>query len=527
MATHFSRRGLAATMAVLALAAFAQAVHSQPTEPPEAAGVGATARARQALDASNPAGALAALDADASAPGFPQLFLRGAAWQALARSAGDGVQREQAWAEAARAYRQALALNPQSAAAYTNLALLATAQGDGAAARQWYQKAADGPATRGGLYALNYARYLESQGELGPAIDYATRAWRAAPTGTASRQTLASLYLKSPADDRLAGFLAQALAGGETSFALATALDALQPANARPPEQRKSLLLIAAASMARDPVQLAKAPDDALLRQLRAASDDSEIGSAAQQLLQVLSDPPESAQAVSQWRSDSPRIAAKPPLTPRSEMRHLLQGLAAQRGKRDLASGERWLRVAVDMGDHGPDADAFLQLVGLLANSGRLAELRPLMDRYQGALFSEKSGAYARGDWPEIFRLHLALGMTYAQMKTWTSQEPYQNAIFQLEHARLAAEQAGGTGADRLALPPAATMQLAQGYTATGEVKKATMAKLDGVECLQQAQRTVEGGDVLKAIRPEEIHSMDDAAREKFRRLANDAAPYR
>jgi hypothetical protein len=112
-------------------------------------------------------------------------------------------------------------------------------------------------------------------------------------------------------------------------------------------------------------------------------------------------------------------------------------------------------------------------------------------------------------------------------MKAWTSREPYQNAIFQLEHARMAAERAGGEGPDRLALPPAATLQLAQAYVATGDAKKATMVKLDAAERLQQAQRPVEGNDMLKAIRPEEVYSMDYASKQKYTRLTNDSGTHR
>jgi hypothetical protein len=516
--TSFIKGLLSAALAAVAIAAPAQG---------STADGDALTVARQQLDAGNPLGTLAALDADAAPPGFQQQFLRGVAWQELALSSSQSSQAPAWWAKARQAYDQALTFRPQSSAVFTNLALLASAQGDKADARQWYQKAADGPEARGGLYALNYARFLDSQGDVASAIDYATRAWKAAPTGSAARQTLASLYVKAPGDERLPAFLAAQLADGETLFVLSTALDALQSANPRPRPQRISLLVIVAASISRDPVQLAKSPEDRLYRRLLALEEDPEIGAAARQLGQVLWKAPDSPQGISQWSSDTPRLAARPPLTPRSEMRHLLQGLAAQQGSRDAKRAEGWLRLAVEIGDRGPDPDAFLQLVGWLANTNRLAELPPLMERYQWELFSEKSSAYARGDWPEIFRLHLALGMTYAQMKVWTSAEPYQNAIFQLEHARLAAEHGGGTGADRLVLPPAATLQLAQGYQATGNAKRATLVKLDAAARLQQAERPVERNDVLTAIRPGELDGMDEAVKQQYKALARDSdKPY-
>jgi len=501
-----------AAMLVGAVVAFAQ---------PYPAG-GSAERARQELSAQNPSAALTALDADARERGgaadFTQLFLRGAAWQELARSTGDAGERSKAQAQAQQAYEEALKLNPQSAALFTNLALLATAQGDAASARQWYQKAADGPDARGGLYALNYARFLDTQGEIGPAIDYATKALRVAPGSSAARSTLASLYMRAPSDERLVPFLTNALLRGDTLFAMSTALDALQPAAARAAPQRKPLLLVAVAALARDPATLASGPDEATLRKIKVLGEDADIGPAARQLQQVLGSLPDGHVGLTEWRSSSPSLPAKTPLTPRSEMRSLLLGLAKAQA-RDVTRAERWIAVAVEMGERGPDPDAFLQLVELYVNSGHQERLKPLMDRYQWELFTEKGDAYGRGDWPLIFRMHLALGMTYAQMGQWKSTAtPYQNAIFQLEHARTAAERANNGAAPPLALPPAAARKLAEGYIAIGEPKKAALIKLDTAEQLQKAGRRVESVDVLKTIRADEAQAFDPGAKQRYQR---------
>jgi tetratricopeptide (TPR) repeat protein len=101
---------------------------------------------------------------------------------------------------------------------------------------------------------------------------------------------------------------------------------------------------------------------------------------------------------------------------------------------------EPYLRLALSV-TGGGDPETFLDVAEYFVRQGRQDELRRLMDQYGMELFTEKGQAYVDQDWKKVYRYHVALGTFYSRLGiTGDSGDP-QSAIFQLEHARMAAER--------------------------------------------------------------------------------------
>jgi hypothetical protein len=144
------------------------------------------------------------------------------------------------------------------------------------------------------------------------------------------------------------------------------------------------------------------------------------------------------------------------------------------------------------------------------------------MERYQNAMFQEKGAAYQAENWELIYRMHVALGMTYAYLKAWHSEVPYQNAIFQLSHAMQAADRANSQrrdGGKLLALPPVGIEKLAQAYIATGRKDLALRARIDGATALMKVRHVQDSADVFHSIPTADIPVLDEGSRAKYEAL--------
>jgi hypothetical protein len=210
-------------------------------------------------------------------------------------------------------------------------------------------------------------------------------------------------------------------------------------------------------------------------------------------------------------------------------MRDVLLAAGEFSSQRDTKRAAQYFTAAIDLGDKGPDPDAFLRLVELYASAGageQLAkatqELAALMERYQNAMFQEKGAAYQAENWELIYRMHVALGMTYAYLKAWHSEVPYQNAIFQLSHAMQAADRANSQrrdGGKLLALPPVGIEKLAQAYIATGRKDLALRARIDGATALMKVRHVQDSADVFHSIPTADIPVLDEGSRAKYEAL--------
>jgi hypothetical protein len=466
--------------------------------------------------------------ASSSKEKFDLAFLKGTAWQDLA---GDEKQpqadRTKAFAEAQRSYERAAELLPSSLATLNNLAVLFASANRETEAKQYYQRAVSTAAEKGDpnleTYALNYAEFLKDR-DGAEAIRQATLAFKAPNSGAESRDVLVDLYSRyQPA--QLLPFARTLLDEGRTARVRALAVDyATKPTVA--PDQRRDWFNLIALSIARDTLATKAFDPQPTLSLLNQIPSDDAFNLPARQLTMAIREPPGKASPLSWWQDG--RVAAIR-VSSRAAMLELLLSLGQRTwpsgGPGDPKRAAQYFQTAIEFGDRGPDPEAFLAVVNVYVDVNDRGALRALMDRYQYELFTEKGEAYERHDWPLIFRLHTALGMTYAHLGVWRNgPTEVQTALFQLEHARNAANELNKreTAAGRppkYSLPPIAVEKLAEGYRAVGRDKDATRVKIESAEQLATGGRIRESSQLVKSIKPAELNAADPNLRLKYQKV--------
>lgn len=491
-------------------------------QPDTAAGLAATVRAQ--LQARDPDAALETLGKLEATRGaqpadYDLLFLQGVTWQELALR-GKSVDRAQAIDRSQQAYRQALALRPGAPAVFNNLGNLNATAGRDAEAEDWYRQAAGAGGERRGFYLANYARALDKR-DPRQAFETARAALQASPVDEPLRAYVGELAARAGTDDEFLQFLMDSARGGHTRLVTTLAASDLKGNPGRPAAARAAALMLLAQSIDKDMASQAPAPAPALLADLASLPGDPGIAAGGRQLSRVAAPGPvPAAHELGWWNRERTRHLEP---SRAGVMRNLLTTIARQRPQQ----AEPALRTAIELGDTGPDPDAFLRLVEHYVNQRREPQLRELMQRYEFELFSEKSVAYQRNDWRLIHRMHLSLGMTYAYMKVWTSSSsPFQNATFQLENAARAARQfneqaKSGGRPDRLAMPAAAVLKLAEAYEAQGQRDRATQLRLDEAQALSAAQRKGDSAEVFESIRADDVKRLNANSQQAYKRLGS------
>lgn len=428
--------------------------------------------------------------------------------------------------EAEMIYTDVVKANPKSGAALNNLAVLAAGKGDSTAARQYFESAIASDDGHKALYALNYSKFLQTTDQPA-AIHQARLAVQAAPSSTVAKEHLGALLWQTNPAEMLP--LAHNLASqGYSELATRFALQCLT-SQSRPEAERRAWLILLATRLSRE-YAISEEVRRSLADDLAKLESDPMIGLASKQLRAVINAPPKSTTDVSWWANQtSPPLKGN--ITGREAMRDVLLAAGEAHSRQDVNRAEQYLRTAIDLGNRGADPDAFLRLVELYASSDDTAQLTnarrriaTLMDRYQFELFSEKSQAYSEGNWPLIYRMHVALGMTYAYLKIWTSSTEYQNAIFQLSNAMKAAERANTDPRRKptdqlLALPPVGVEKLAESYMAIGKKNLALQTRVEGAVVLNRIGYVRDSVDVFRSIPTGDTATLDAASRAKYEEL--------
>lgn len=422
-------------------------------------------------------------------------------------------------------YTRAVATDPEQGTALNNLAVIAVQKGDTANARDYFERAIATNDGHEGFYALNYSKYLEAS-DLPAAIDAARTAVTAAPESALANQQLGSLLWRTKSSDLLP-FANSLVERGDTALATRFALQCLQSGD-RPPEERRAWLILLASRLANE-YSISDEVRSSISNDLATLQSDPEVGAGSSQLRAVISEPPAGIADVEWW---SRQTSSAPPQTAsgRDAMRDVLLSAGAFAATQGSPSAEGYFKTAIDLGNRGPDPAAFVKLVELYANlrgdesasQEGLAQLAALMEEYQYSLFTEKGDAYARGDWPLIYRMHTALGMTYAYLGVWQSEVPYQNGIFQLSNAMNAAARSNAgsaEGASKLALPRVGIEQLVRGYQAIGRTDLATKARVDGAAALQDAGYSDDGRMLFGAVTADDVRELDATTQSKYEAL--------
>jgi tetratricopeptide (TPR) repeat protein len=418
--------------------------------------------------------------------------------------------------QAEEIYVNVLKANPKQGAALNNLAVLAVEKGDSAAARNYFEQAIASDDGHKALYALNYSKYLQNT-DKPAAIKAARVAAAAAPDSTVANEHLGNLLWQTNRAEMLP-FANDLAERGHTELATRFALQCLT-SQSRPAGERRAWLNLLAARLAKE-YEISATVRESISRDLGKLQSDPEIGAGARQLRAAINAPPQSVKAIEWWQGESSSRAA---------MRDMLLAAGEFHSRRNADPAAQYFKLAIDLGEDGPDPDAFLRLVELYASSGadrQLAaatrSLAELMDRYQNAMFREKSAAYRKQDWRLIYRMHVALGMTYGHLKVWQSDVGYQNALFQLSSAMRAAERANAErrpGVSLLALPPVGIAKLAEGYVAIGREDLATKARIDGATALNKIGHAQDSAEAFRAIPASAVQRLDEASRTKYETL--------
>ena len=436
----------------------------------------------------------------------------------------DIVEKQASLQQAEAIYTNVLKADPKQGAALNNLAVLAAGKGDGAAAQQYFERAIASDDGHKGLYALNYSKYLQTT-DKPAAIKAARVAVAVAPDSAIANEQLGSLLWKTnPAE--LLPLADDLVSRGHTELATRFALKCLT-SQTRPAVERRAWLTVLAVRLAKE-YGLSDAAREAVSNDLGKVESDPEVGRGSRQLRAVIVTPPQGAADIDWWAGQT-QPALGQHASGRSAMRDVLLAAGEFSSQRDTKRAAQYFTAAIDLGDKGPDPDAFLRLVELYASAGageQLAkatqELAALMERYQNAMFQEKGAAYQAENWELIYRMHVALGMTYAYLKAWHSEVPYQNAIFQLSHAMQAADRANSQrrdGGKLLALPPVGIEKLAQAYIATGRKDLALRARIDGATALMKVRHVQDSADVFHSIPTADIPVLDEGSRAKYEAL--------
>ena len=419
----------------------------------------------------------------------------------------------EAIATAESAYQRQVQEGRQVGTALNNLAVLAVQTGKDAEAKSYFEQALSTNDSMKGSYAYNYSKFLESK-DKAAAVQWARVAAQTTPNSDTANAHLASLLTETNPTEVLP-LASSLLDKGHTDLANKLAMQSLS-SGTRPVDEKKAWLILVCERVAREAgVSETVARDVAA--ELEALQADPDVGIGSTQLRNVLSKPPTGA-GVSWWRQQGDTLPGNTD-SGAVAMRKLLLVLGEAHATKDRGAAEAYYEAALELAPHGADPDAFLRLVELYADDP--AKIEALMRNYEFALFSEKSDAYQNKDWPLVYRLHIALGMTYASLGVWRSTSTYQNAVFQLSNAMTAATKANAEPGNktRLALPPVAVDKLAQGYRTRGDANLAAKAQVDGAVALMDVGKTADSKVVFATISKESVAQLDSTARADYERL--------
>ena len=461
-------------------------------------------------------------------PSFELEFMKGVAWQESAERAGLPAEQRSIELQRARAaYERAWRFRPGSVATLNNLAALDAAAGRDREARQYYERAIATAQANADpkleTSAINYARFLLDRGDGKEAAQQAEIAMKAG-SSSESRELLASLYERD-APAALLPLYRTLLDEGRTTEVTDTATKKVLDARLSADDRREWLNLTALA-MARDVRARASYDLGTTLKALTQAPPDDPLRPGAVQLERAVLEPPGTAEGLGWWASF--RSGGASGVTSRAALRQLLTALGERnatqpKGGTDIAA--RYFATALELGDRGPDPESFLSLVTLYSDTGAVALIQPLMNRYENELFSEKSEAYVRGDWPLIYRMHTALGMAYAQLQVWdNTSAPTQSALFQLEHAEKAAAELNRRASSEgrpasYALPAAAVTKLSEAYLAVGRGADAARLRVDSATTLRNLGRINESAQLVESLKPADVSTLSADKRQAYERM--------
>jgi tetratricopeptide (TPR) repeat protein len=429
-------------------------------------------------------------------------FYLGLLYQSLAAQASDPAARRPHLEAAVLHYEGALQGLPRSGPTLNNLARVLGELGEFGRA----------DAIIGRALALDdgkQASYLRTRADLAdwrpasPADRLASwqAAFEAAPDDEEARQKFVALALS-----------ARPAAVGETAQRL---LDrgAVQSAEAlltevlpQHPAPRESLMLQLADVLAAghyDPRSFNRTA-----RVLQRLATESDVGAAAQELLDLHVKPSPRRDAYPWWTRDYQDYAPSIPKGRSARFRRLVLALGdsyrLQGGETGLRRAQPYAELALELSGNTADPRAVLLLADVYANTGQRDRLRDVSNKYVQKLFQGKGEAYASGNQRQIYEHHLALGSIFAYLEQWENpQWAPASAIFQLEHARTAAasfnRSVTSASGEQLVVPPNAIAMLSSGYLATNRPEQSVNVCIESARVYEAQGRPMLRDAVLQS----------------------------
>jgi tetratricopeptide (TPR) repeat protein len=383
---------------------------------------------------------------------------------------------------AADLYRKALRVEPGLSAAANNLAQLLAREGKADEALKYQTLAADSPDARAPFYRRNLAAMYAQRGDTARATREYVIVLKAEPNDLEAERALFELC---PPDAAVA-YLSQMIAKGAVDRAQEYALAKM--AATQDSSARRDLLEIVATTLARQQVTPEQFPSHPAAASLRAWAEDPAIGGGIRELSKAFA----GTGGPAPWWSNGDSGTAYGTLARELALAH------RNAGRNEEA--ERLLLGAVEA-TYGEDPDVVLALAELYFAQERIPKIDELLGRYGDRLFSGKSNAYLKGDWPVIYRFHVALGTMYAAVGKSGDRNDPRSAIFQLEHARAAAEENNRKeSAAKIYVDPALVERLAVTYEKIARPDEAAKVRLSAAETYVKQGRTQAAQETLAPV---------------------------
>lgn len=414
---------------------------------------------------------------------------------------------------AADYYRKALASDPMLASAANNLAQLLSRAGDRAEAIRLQKLAAESKDPRGAFYQQNLAQ-LVALDDPAEAIRLYREVLTAEPNDTEAEAALLGL------DDGegVTRYLWSRLGAGDAARAQQRALEQLTTRR-HTATVKRALLNIAAVALAQQ-----HTPPSTYHALLAPLDGDSNLQQGARELRQLVDSKGGADGSYNWWTADR-GVSSSNTFNSFESLGIVARDIAQQHVRAGRkADAEQVLKNVIAAGS-GEDADAVLALVELYYAGDQKKDIEQLLKTYENNLFNEKTARYLRGDWAGIYRLHAALGTIYTALKIPGDESNRTSAIFQLERARMAAEQNNADPAKKkIYVDPKLIDRLAQSYSRASRDDRAAEVRIDAADKYLLEGRSIAAVQTIEPVK-KDVPRLSPTLMRKYTHVQQAIAP--
>lgn len=392
----------------------------------------------------------------------------------------DGVRKKALLEDAASAFGQALALDPDRGAALNNLAQVDAELGRNDEAERLFERAVALDVPLRPFYRRNFGDFLAARGQWDRAIEQYRGTLEEQLSDLQAHESLIAV-LSQHRPDAIPEYLRFLLDRGQWIWAEEVALSRLQ---ATPTEEYLSFLAEARAGQTSPPDQLLPQPVVDVLRPL---TGHPQVGEGARELL-ALREGGDFDPASFSWWAERPG--------PRQAFRSLARSFGdTQRQAGRAASAGDYYRLAVLLTPEEPDLVSFRRMLDLPSATEDVQALDRLASWNERNL--RKSRGKSRAD---VYRYRHDLGLHYASLKKWEDCGCPTSGIYHLERAIRLADVTGPPSGD-LPFDPRIYFELAWGYLATDRASEASEVLSEVVDAME-AHGLEPVGQILSTMIP-------------------------